>query len=64
MSPNYKLPNPVADAIEFENNHIANKLSKTLLINDLLAKTTHDNIIRLSPPLIINRGQIDDRYLF
>ena len=48
------------NAIEFENKHIANKLSKILLKNGLLAKTTHDNIIRLSPPLIINREQIDD----
>lgn len=29
--------------------------------NGLLAKPTHDNIVRLSPPLIINDAQMEDR---
>ena len=29
-----------------------------MMLNGLLAKSTHGNIIRLSPPLIINKNQI------
>ena len=48
------------NAIELDSKNTADKLSETLLKNGMIAKTTHDNILRLSPPLIITKQQIDD----
>ena len=47
------------NAIEFYENNLADSFSKLLVKNGIIAKTTHDNIIRFSPPLIINRKEID-----
>ena len=46
------------NAIEFENKKITDKVCIELLNNGLLTKSTHDNILRMSPPLIINKNQI------
>ena len=46
------------NAIEFENKTVAAKVSSYLQRNGLLAKTTHDNILRLSPPLTINKREM------
>jgi len=45
---------------EFVEGDIANRLSQNLVKNGLIAKPTQRNIIRFSPPLIINKAQIDD----
>lgn len=47
------------NAIEFNDKTTANNLSKILLQNGILAKTTQDNVLRLSPPLTITRDYID-----
>jgi ornithine--oxo-acid transaminase len=44
---------------EFQDSDIANTFSKHLLKNGLIAKPTQRNIIRFSPPLIINKAQVD-----
>ena len=46
------------NAIEFENSKITEKISLELLNNGLLTKSTHDTVLRLSPPLIINEEEI------
>ena len=46
------------NAIEFENKKITDKVCIELLNNGLLTKSTHDNILRMSPPLIINKNQM------
>ena len=48
------------NAIEFDDEKYARKLSQKLAKNGLLTKTTHDVIMRLSPPLTINRSQINE----
>ena len=47
------------NALEFKNTKTANIFTENLRKNGILAKSTHDNIIRLSPPLTITRSQID-----
>jgi ornithine--oxo-acid transaminase len=47
------------NAIEFENKTVASKVSSYLQQNGLLAKTTHDNILRFAPPLIINKREME-----
>ena len=47
------------NAIEFENDVIAKKICHELLNNGLVSNITHGNIIRLSPPLVINQDEID-----
>lgn len=39
---------------------VASKLCMTLMKNGLLAKATHGNVIRLSPPLTITAHEIDE----
>ena len=46
------------NALEIENKEITESLSTLLQANGLLAKPTHDNILRLSPPLIIDEEQM------
>ena len=46
------------NAIEFENKEITDKFCNNLLENGIVAKTTHDTIVRMSPPLIITEDQI------
>jgi ornithine--oxo-acid transaminase len=50
-------------AIEFDKKimegNFANKLSYLCKDNGLLCKTTHGNILRLSPPLILNEKQLE-----
>ena len=48
------------NAIELENNDIAENLNIKLLRNGLLTKTTRGNIIRLSPPLTIKKNNINN----
>jgi ornithine--oxo-acid transaminase len=48
------------NAIELENDNIAEKLNIKLLKNGLLTKTTRGNIIRLSPPLTIKKNNINN----
>lgn len=48
------------NAIEFENSKITEKISLELLNNGLLTKSTHDTVLRLSPPLIINEVEISE----
>lgn len=48
-------------AIEIDDDkqkNIADSICKKMLQNGLLAKTTHNTVIRLSPPLVINEKQI------
>mgnify|MGYP006148327419 CR=1 FL=1 len=47
------------NAIEFENKITANKVSHYLQVNGLLAKTTQNNVLRLSPPLTITKREMD-----
>ena len=47
------------NAIELENKQTAQKLCHNLLKNGLISTITHKNIIRLSPPLIINQTDMD-----
>ena len=47
------------NAIEFENKDITEKVGASLQKRGLLAKSTRDNVLRLSPPLIIKKTQID-----
>ncbi len=42
-----------------KNKNIADSICKKMLLNGLLAKTTHKTVIRLSPPLTINEKQIN-----
>ncbi len=46
------------NAIEFENKEITDKVCIDLLDNGLLTKSTHDNILRMSPPLIIKEEEL------
>ena len=46
------------NAIEFKKSFDTNLFCKNLMLNGLLAKPTHDNIIRFSPPLVINYKQM------
>ncbi len=48
------------NAIELESSNITEKVCKNLIKNRLLAKSTHNTNIRLCPPLIINKIQIDE----
>ena len=45
--------------IEFKPGDYATEFSKLLLKNGLIAKPTHGNIIRFSPPLVITKSQVD-----
>jgi len=48
-------------AIEIDENYkSAKKICNDMMLNGLLAKPTQGNIIRLSPPLIINKNQIEE----
>lgn len=47
------------NAIEFKDKKSANKGLYNLLKNGLLTQITHNKIIRLTPPLIINKDQIN-----
>ena len=47
-------------AIEFHDQAgVARRHCEALKDQGLLAKETHDNIIRIAPPLIITRDQVD-----
>lgn len=46
--------------VEFVESDYANKFSKILLKNGLIAKPTQRNIIRFSPPLVITKTQVDE----
>ena len=46
------------NAIEFESKEITDKVCDNLLKNGLLTKSTHDTILRMSPPLVINEQQM------
>jgi ornithine--oxo-acid transaminase len=66
----YQMQNPVIKAvrgkglmcaIEIDENYkSAKKICNDMMLNGLLAKPTQGNIIRLSPPLIINKNQIEE----
>ena len=45
---------------EFKSNEFAYKFSSQLLHNGLIAKPTHKNIIRFSPPLVITEKEIEE----
>ena len=45
--------------MEFSESDIANQFAANLLKNGLIAKPTQRNIIRFSPPLIINQNEMD-----
>tara|TARA_B100000085_G_scaffold265787_1_gene273845 strand:+ start:111 stop:1343 length:1233 start_codon:yes stop_codon:yes gene_type:complete len=47
------------NAIELNSELVANDLIAVLKNNGLLAKTTHENIVRLAPPLIITKNEIN-----
>jgi len=47
------------NAIEFDNKVVASRVSRYLQQNGLLAKTTHDNILRLAQPLTINKREME-----
>lgn len=46
--------------LQFIESDYAEKLSKILLKNGLIAKPTQRNIIRFSPPLIITKEQVQE----
>lgn len=46
--------------VEFVDSDYADKFSKILLRNGLIAKPTQRNIIRFSPPLVITQAQMDE----
>jgi ornithine--oxo-acid transaminase len=46
--------------VEFIDSDYADKFSKVLLKNGLIAKPTQRNIIRFSPPLVITKTQMDE----
>ena len=48
------------NAIEFENKEITDKICMKLLENGLLTKSTHDTVLRLSPPLIIDEMEMEN----
>ena len=48
------------NAIELENQTIANSVSTLLQKKGLLASTTHKTILRMAPPLTINKTQMDE----
>lgn len=49
--------------IEIESNEItARQLCLALMKEGLLSKDTHGTVIRLAPPLVINKSQIDDAF--
>ena len=48
------------NAIEFENKEITDKICMKLLENGLLTKSTHDTVLRLSPPLVINETEMEN----
>lgn len=48
------------NAIEFKNKKIANKVCVKLLSQGILTKTTHDTILRMSPPLTINKSEMNE----
>src|ERR1035438_1608574 len=38
----------------------ARRFCKTLMKREILCKETHDNVIRIAPPLVITKSEIDD----
>ena len=48
------------NAIEFDNKQKTDKILYLLKENGLLAKSTHDTIIRLSPPLVITKEELNN----
>ncbi len=46
--------------VEFIESDYADKFSKILLKNGLIAKPTQRNIIRFSPPLVITKAQMEE----
>lgn len=46
--------------MEFKPGDSATVFSNLLLKNGLIAKPTHGNIIRFSPPLIMTKSQVDE----
>ena len=48
------------NAIEFENKQITDKVCNLLIKNGILTKSTHDNILRMAPPLTINKKQMNN----
>ena len=48
------------NGLELTDKETTSDLIVLLRNNGLLTKATHDNIIRLAPPLIIDKKQIDD----
>jgi len=47
------------NAIEFIDTNVTGEFLKNLTENGILAKSTHDTVVRMSPPLIINNDEID-----
>ena len=47
------------NAIEFKTKEHANKFCYNLLDNGIIAKTTHNTVVRMSPPLTITKKQIE-----
>lgn len=47
------------NAIEFESKSITDRVCSDLLKNGLLTKSTHDTVLRMSPPLVINEQQMN-----
>ena len=47
------------NAIEFENKKITDQVIYSLQEKGLLAKSTHDNVLRLSPPLTITKKEME-----
>ena len=48
------------NAIEFENKEITDKVCMKLLENGLLTKSTHDTVLRMSPPLVIDELEMEN----
>lgn len=46
-------------AMEFKEHRSGAKFSKAMVANGVLCRDTHDTIIRLAPPLTVQKEQID-----
>ena len=47
------------NGLEFESKKYADKFVELMLKEKILTKSTRDNIVRITPPLIINKNQMN-----
>ena len=47
------------NALEFDNEETTNRFLSFLLEENVLAKNTHENVVRVTPPLVIKKEEMD-----